>query len=1564
MPTSLSFSATKVFRDKLIVKNLKPYRVAGSFTPPSSNPIYETQQRDLSVIDSPDNLIADSPFSDLLYTKNRFGPEGGFEKDLQINSVLVPSDPNQGPYPNFVANDYTPFNILFGRTGNLSQDSVLQQIGARTLRNNFEETIAREIEQRTIARANIIPALNDPIKALQVATGDIPIIEGNFQITRAANPVVAAADLTVRLGGGYIPTSQIPGAYFQIDQKFPGTVTQITNAFNRGLKTLGGAIGLNLNSLDQNPSQIFINNTGSWTRRRMFFNLDYNRYKPEYSRGLVDDVVQSVGGAIRNVFDIESAGGYYVGSSRNEPSRITSPTGEIPINQFGEPDISIVYGPDKLAKDYEVLDFNFGLAGKASQDNNGSIDGGFVWTSPKYRDNAGFNVKPGGDIGSANESFNALSAIYDSNTSSNKELKKGSILDETQRIINSQPEGSKRLSHVGNAMDQVSKVFNDGYREITKGSKVKSYLNSKGEPIINERQILKENEYCRLFTKDTPYYTFNNLQKKDRLVRSIEGLSTYSIMDSVYNLNLAPTNTNDGRPTSSTTQKKYMLSIENLAWRTSNRPGYRVSDLPECEKGPNGGRIMWFPPYGLSFSETISPSWQGTTFLGRPEPVYTYKDTSRTGQLSFTIIVDHPSILNLIVNKYLEQADSKAVNDIVDSFFAGCLKYDLYELAKIYNTIPIDKLLHYQEIIQTTTNEEVIWETIEDIPKENVKQTESNVENITFDEFKNISLYYDNDIPKSGSTIESYDVYYNTYKNQKSKYKGSAGTFFESVILTNFDRIDNNGGLRKKIYDTLTNDPKGTIVVSLIGTASSPNKDLYNLSLSQRRIDSIKQYFRKDLPGTSGLSEFIDTKRLRFSEDAQGETTIIPVSAATDSSGKNYIGRDIDCRQDIKDPNARIFSVAAAACRSIRISDIQYVQGEKPKPTPPPKPEPPNVRTEPRTKKTTTIRREKIPDYRGLTKRVIRHLLSECDYFKVLQADQPMIFNSMKEKIKHFNPAFHSATPEGLNARLTFLQQCTRPGDTIPTISTDGTLINNDAYNTAFGSPPVLVLRVGDFFNTKVLCNSINIQYEPLNFDLNPEGIGVQPMLAKISMGITFIGGSGLKEPVEQLQNALSFNYYANTEIYDDRAEATEDTKAFDEKFYNQIKAAQDAAKELEKQPEPEQPKNGGDAIGVLSQGTNTGGTINYREVMNKLLKQTNNYFNTLYNTLGRVGVTNNYGLLQLFNSERNYSQGNFFEFESQPLAAEIYGKPNYEPLLEKALETFLDQIKSGDTVLQKEVRLNKNLKEEDHIQLKQAMFDFARTIQIDFIRGDLSNYSSEIVKPQIPLVDTISRINFVMTNKDGKVFKDGNTEIYKLSGETSVTNKFINDFSAVSSGLTTFITNLRSDKIITTNKDYKGPDDYNVLLSEDTEIAVNGYASSVKFGNVGEKIMYLFYGDIFSSDDSLENLSKGLASFRVPGETKNSVNIELEKTLKVFLQARKELYGKQRELEKKLFKDNLSKYTTPSTPYDLTTDRILRYELDQNASNDDKTRLRTILDSVVNTNNNKNSFNGKKTFN
>ena len=54
------------------------------------------------------------------------------------------------------------------------------------------------------------------------------------------------------------------------------------------------------------------------------------------------------------------------------------------------------------------------------------------------------------------------------------------------------------------------------------------------------------------------------------------------------------------------------------------------------------------------------------------------------------------------------------------------------------------------------------------------------------------------------------------------------------------------------------------------------------------------------------------------------------------------------------------------------------------------------------------------------------------------------------------------------------------------------------------------------------------------------EGNGVQPMLCDVSINFKFIGGGDITGPVRRLQNALSFNYYANTNVYDPRADVVE----------------------------------------------------------------------------------------------------------------------------------------------------------------------------------------------------------------------------------------------------------------------------------------------------------------------------------------------------------------------------------------------------------------------------------------
>lgn len=170
----------------------------------------------------------------------------------------------------------------------------------------------------------------------------------------------------------------------------------------------------------------------------------------------------------------------------------------------------------------------------------------------------------------------------------------------------------------------------------------------------------------------------------------------------------------------------------------------------------------------------------------------------------------------------------------------------------------------------------------------------------------------------------------------------------------------------------------------------------------------------------------------------------------------------------------------------------------------------------------------------NISKGIVERYDNEGEFFELLEKNDPFMHHLITDKIKYFDPAYHSISPEGFNARLTFLHQCTRQGSTVGGADNQS---QGSAYNLAFGRPPVCVLRLGDFYYTKIVINSINIQYETPQWDLNPEGIGVMPMFAKVSLNFVFLGGSDLAGPISRLQNAVSFNYYANTGVYDNRAE-------------------------------------------------------------------------------------------------------------------------------------------------------------------------------------------------------------------------------------------------------------------------------------------------------------------------------------------------------------------------------------------------------------------------------------------
>jgi hypothetical protein len=520
--------------------------------------------------------------------------------------------------------------------------------------------------------------------------------------------------------------------------------------------------------------------------------------------------------------------------------------------------------------------------------------------------------------------------------------------------------------------------------------------------------------------------------------------------------------------------KKYMFSIENLAWCNN------IKDLFEAEIGPGDlltgkkGRIMWFPPYDISFSESSSVQNESTSFIGRGEPVYTYNNTERMGNLAFKIIIDHPSYVNAL---------SDYSNDEMASFFAGCLPLDPTLANKLTtNEKSIVNSRETTQIQQKVTNNE-------EPPKPFKIYFPNDISNEIFTKKKSGSGFYEDgmcdgsevvltgegcglsspiDSQIAGEFGNSWPDNTNFGLNKQQYQLPGSSTIYSGM---------NDSSLLSAMRDYIANKCK-TCKIKITGYASSqgggatPN----NETLAQNRTNTVYNWLINNVLSDSTRYTTVNGG---VTLDSGDENT--PVSSDKAKKGR-FVKVEFEIDNEL---------TTEATQPDVLVKGIN----------------------------TTTVSS-------GIRKR----FYNESNFFEKLKLEDPIVYSEIKNKIKYFHPDFHSTTPEGFNARLNFLLQCTRQGQT-------NIGKNNSINNLAFGRPPVCILRIGDFYNTKIMIDNLGITYEPLVWDLNPEGIGVQPMIANVNIAFKFIGGSSLQGPINKLQNALSFNFFANTQVYDRRSD-------------------------------------------------------------------------------------------------------------------------------------------------------------------------------------------------------------------------------------------------------------------------------------------------------------------------------------------------------------------------------------------------------------------------------------------
>lgn len=753
--------------------------------------------------------------------------------------------------------------------------------------------------------------------------------------------------------------------------------------------------------------------------------------------------------------------------------------------------------------------------------------------------------------------------------------------------------------------------------------------------------------------------------------------------------------------------KNCMFSIENLAWKGAYRRNVNFDEfgLSEDQMGPFGGRIMWFPPYNLKFDENINSTWSETQFIGRGEKIYTYTDTERSGRLSFTLLIDHPAILDYWTRS--TEIDSTGDVDDIGSkeqqllrFFAGCdilsaralnPKTKIIEREKKivsadtvpalegkgqkitffvffpYNYSGVDDMgmsnTNYVNAVEyilngvgtSVTKTGTTGETdLATHPEKNWMYNSNPVGGYEIHPNYGISIItnggsgstvvYVNEDSQQISTSDSSGylpvmrIQGNVQVEKEVTSKGESGTKKKkkkkkpehktktvtekrykwwyrvdkslrdvNTIPDNFFDKTSYGLNAKGFWDVMASsamkDEKDTEVVSFADVARA----MYSSFDSQRNVttedgvNKIKKLIEQHniigirICGSAGSNEGssdatrttigknrakaveawirgiykIKAYSSKLPEGGWELTNEVQSCSDKDSSSKSaklarYAKVDIifdsessaPIQETYTETNTNASGGASGASTSnetenqlvgasvdgagasaeailkgnagnVSLGALTYLGDDTY-----------GALGEAMLDEVAVVAtvKKKNPEITAVEDNICRYDM-ESKFFTLLEEKDSTMYHKISDKIKFFNPAFHSITPEGFNARLTFLHQCTRQG---PTIGATDNLGIRTANNLAFGRPPVCILRIGDFFYTKIIIESLSINYEAsggLQWDLNQEGIGVMPSMAEVTLNFKFIGGSDLAGPIARLQNATSFNFYANTGVYDNRAE-------------------------------------------------------------------------------------------------------------------------------------------------------------------------------------------------------------------------------------------------------------------------------------------------------------------------------------------------------------------------------------------------------------------------------------------
>ncbi len=120
-------------------------------------------------------------------------------------------------------------------------------------------------------------------------------------------------------------------------------------------------------------------------------------------------------------------------------------------------------------------------------------------------------------------------------------------------------------------------------------------------------------------------------------------------------------NDSDGTPRVS--RKRYSTDNPYFSGNNIKKAGQLLFSLTNYAIPDNSEfKRMFFPPYIQSFSENTTNNWNSHDFLGRPEPVFTYNNSTRGASITFYVLTDYAQDVEIGTDWKSVNLDRKSVN--------------------------------------------------------------------------------------------------------------------------------------------------------------------------------------------------------------------------------------------------------------------------------------------------------------------------------------------------------------------------------------------------------------------------------------------------------------------------------------------------------------------------------------------------------------------------------------------------------------------------------------------------------------------------------------------------------------------------------------------------------------------------------------------------------------------------------------------------------------------------------------------------------------------------------------